>query len=80
MKTPLLLSVIATLSYCTPTQEVQMSVIDVELIKIDTVDRYRAASHLVFTWRGMDKVDYITYEPITRKYSIGSWSKVMVKK
>ncbi|MFL5811178.1 MAG: hypothetical protein ACJ749_16770 [Flavisolibacter sp.] len=80
MKIPLFLSVMATLSYCTPTTEIQMSVIDVELVKIDTVDRFRATSHLVYTWRGENKVDYVTFEPITRKYSIGSWSKVMVKR
>ena len=57
-----------------------MHVIDVELVKIDTLNRYRANTQLVFTWRGTDNVDYVTNEPISRRYSIGSRSKVMVRK
>ena len=70
----------AVLCCCSTGKEVQMSMIDVELVKIDTVQRYPANPQKVLTWHGFDNVDYVTFAPITNFYKLGSKMKVMVRK
>jgi hypothetical protein len=70
----------AILCSCSTGKEVQMSMIDVELVKIDTVQRYPQDRQKLLTWHGFDNVDYVTFAPITNYYSLGSRMKVMVRK
>jgi len=70
----------AILCYCSTGKEIQMNMIDVELVKIDTVQRYPDRSQKILTWHGVDQIDYVTFAPINNFYKLGSKMKVMVKK
>lgn len=65
---------------CTAEREVQMDLTDVQLVKIDTIQRYPNASEKLLTWRGEDQVSYLTFVPIEMYYPIGARMKVMVKR
>jgi hypothetical protein len=80
MKKFLLGIIPAVLCCCSTGKEVQMNMIDVELVKIDTVQRYPAESQKILTWHGFDNVDYVTFAPISNYYRVGSKMKVMVRK
>ena len=70
----------AILCCCSVEREVQMNMIDVELVKIDTVQRYTEKPQKLLTWHGFDNVDYVTFAPITNFYRLGSKMKVFVRK
>lgn len=57
-----------------------MSMADVELVKIDTIQRYPNTSEKLLTWRDDNRIDYITFVPIETHYIIGARMKVMVKR
>lgn len=81
MKTALLLIISSGFLFaCRQEKEIQMSFMDVQLVKIDTVQRYQDNPQQLLTWRSEDKVDYVTYEPISAYYPIGARMKVMVKR
>lgn len=65
---------------CSAEREVQMDLTDVQLVKIDTIQRYPNASEKLLTWRGEDQVNYVTFVPIETYYPIGARMKVMVKR
>ena len=65
---------------CASEREVQMDLTDVQLVKIDTIQRYPNASEKVLTWRGEDQISYVTVVPIETFYPIGARMKVMVKR
>jgi hypothetical protein len=70
-----------TLAYgCATQKEFQMDVIDVKLVKVETVNRYPYAEQKLLTWRDANNIDYITFEPMNTNYAIGSLMKVMVRK
>ncbi len=80
MKT-LLLMLSGTLVYaCSTQKEVQVNVIDVELVKIETIQRYPDVEKKLLTWRDNNNVDYITYAPSSAKYTLGTLMKVMVRR
>jgi hypothetical protein len=71
----------STLAYsCATEKEFQMDVIDVKLVKVETVNRYPYAVQKLLTWRDANNIDYITFEPMNTNYPLGSLMKVMVKK
>ena len=80
MKKLVPLAIAGFLFSCTHEKTVQMSMTNVQLVKIDTVQRYPNVSEQILTWRSEDRVDYITFEPITRYYALGSRIIVMVKR
>lgn len=80
MKKILLIGIIATVCNCTPGREVQMNMIDVELVKIDTVQRYPDKYHRILTWRDPNRLEYITFEPMASPYTVGAHMKVLVRK
>jgi len=65
---------------CTSEREIQMDMTNVELVKIDTVQRYPNAPEKILTWRSEDRVDYVTFVPLNSYYPLGSKMKVMVKR
>jgi len=65
---------------CNSGKEIQMSMADVELVKIDTIQRYPNTSEKLLTWRDDNRIDYITFVPIETHYIIGARMKVMVKR
>ncbi|HEU4472294.1 MAG TPA: hypothetical protein VFR58_14475 [Flavisolibacter sp.] len=70
----------AALVGCITERSVQVSMVDVELVKIDTVQRYPSEDQKILTWRGFDNIQYVTYEPIYSAYTIGSKMKVMIRR
>lgn len=65
---------------CGQEKQIQMSLSDVQLVKIDTVVRYPNSSEKILTWRSDDRVEYVTFAPIASYYPIGSRMKVMLKR
>ena len=65
---------------CTQEKEVEVSMSDVQLIKIDTIQRYPNASEKILTWRSDDNINYISFAPIETYYPLGARMKVMVRK
>jgi hypothetical protein len=81
MKTALLLIIISGFLFaCQQEKEIQMSFMDVQLVKVDTVQRYLENPQQVLTWRSQNRVDYVTYEPLSAYYPIGARMKVMVRR
>lgn len=64
---------------CTGQKEIQMDFADVQLIRIDTIQRYDAREKLL-TWRSDDQVEYVTFVPIEMHYPLGTRMKAMVKR
>jgi hypothetical protein len=67
-----------TIISCTARKEVQMSMSDVQLVKIDTVQRYHNASEKVLTWQDGNHMSYITFVPIESCYVVGSRMRVLM--
>lgn len=65
---------------CAEQKEVQMDFTDVQLVKIDTIQRYPEASKQLLTWRDENHVDYQTFVPIEMYYPIGARMKVMLRR
>jgi len=81
MKTALLLIIVSGfISACQEEKEIQMSLMDVQLVRIDTVQRYQSNPQQLLTWRSEDRVDFVTYEPMSSNYPIGARMKVMVRR
>ncbi|MGN6166299.1 MAG: hypothetical protein ACTHOF_17340 [Flavisolibacter sp.] len=70
-----------TLAYsCTTQKEIQSDMVDVQLVKIETVQRYPDVEQKLLTWRDRNNIDYITFEPISSEYKVGTFMKVLVRK
>lgn len=80
MKKTLPFFLAAIFAGCAAEREIQMDIADVELVKIDTVQRYPNAPEKILTWRSDDHIDYVTFVPIETSYALGSRMKVMVKR
>lgn len=65
---------------CSEEKEIQMNMTDVQLVKIDTVQRYPDIPQQILTWRTDDHINYVTFEPLGRYYTVGYRMKVMVKR
>jgi hypothetical protein len=76
---PFFLAVMIILG-CSQQKEIQMDMSDVELVKIDTIQRYPNATEKILTWRSSDQIDYITFAPLDTYYPLGSRMKVMMKR
>jgi hypothetical protein len=61
-------------------REVQADLVDVELVKIETVQRYPDLEQKLLTWKDENNISYITFEPMSTNYKIGSQMKVMIRK
>ena len=65
---------------CAEQKEVQMDFADVELVKIDTIQRYPETAQKLLTWRDENNIDYQTFVPISLYYPLGARMKVMLKR
>jgi hypothetical protein len=65
---------------CSEEKEIQMSLSDVQLVKIDTIQRYPNNPEKILTWRSDDNVSYVTFAPLETYYPLGARMKVMVKR
>ena len=75
----LLLGSILTYS-CATEKAIEMDVIDVKLVKVETVNRYPDIEQKLLTWRDARNISYVTFEPMNSNYTVGSLMKVMVRK
>lgn len=73
-------TVVSFIVGCTGPKDLQMDLTDVELVKIDTVQRYPNSSEKILTWRDENQVNYVTFVPLETYYTLGSRMKVMVKR
>jgi len=80
MKKLLPFALAGLIASCSQEKAVQMSMTNVQLIKIDTVLRYPNSAEQILTWRSVDRIDYITYEPMGNYYTVGAKMTVMVKR
>jgi hypothetical protein len=65
---------------CATEREVQMYMVDAELERIDTIQRYPNVEQKLLTWRASDQVRYYTYEPMTERFSVGERVRVLMRK
>lgn len=65
---------------CAEQKEVQMDFADVELVKIDTIQRYPETAQKLLTWRDENNIDYQTFVPIGLYFPLGARMKVMLKR
>ncbi len=65
---------------CAAEKEVQADLVNVELIKIETVERYPNVEQKLLTWKDENNVKYITFQPMSADYKIGTFMKVMLRK
>lgn len=80
MKALVLLAIAGSVTGCAADREVQMSMENVQLVKIDTIQRYATTPQKLFTWRSDDNVNYITYEPMNTSFPLGARMMVMLKR
>jgi hypothetical protein len=80
MKAALFLIIPAFIYSCAGEKEVQVQIVNVRLVKIDTVYRGSKSTEQLLTWKGDDDVQYICYEPLKNGYNIGSRMKIMVRR
>ena len=77
--TPVLFAAAAALCSCTFERDIQVTPMDVQLVKIDTVRRQSTRDELLLTWRGEDNVQFISFQPLGA-YSVGYHMKVLVRR
>jgi hypothetical protein len=62
---------------CTSTREIQAELVDIQLIKIDTVYRHRGPEMLL-TWRCKNNVEIVTFGDIDQPYRVGTIFQALV--
>ena len=75
---PIVLAVIAI--GCGTSKEVQMDLTDVQLVKIDTIQRYPNNNEKILTWQDDNHMSYVTFVPMEVYYAVGARMKVMVRR
>jgi len=80
MKKVLPIVLTAALISCGASKEVQVDLTDVQLIKIDTVQRYPNSAEKILTWQDDNHMSYVTFVPIETHYMVGARMKVMVRR
>jgi len=80
MKTILLLLTAALLNSCVGEKELQADLVDVKLVKIETVQRHPDVKKKLLTWKDINDVRYVTYAPLTNNYTIGSTMRVIIRR
>lgn len=64
---------------CKAGKEIQVEMVSVELIKIDTIYRYPAQEQIL-VWKCSNNVEYVSYVPLNRAHYLGERMAVMVKR
>lgn len=64
---------------CATEKEVQVALVNAELVNIDTIQRYNSYEQ-VLTWKCPDNVRYVSFEPISKYYKVGTVLPVMIKR
>ena len=77
MKTLLPLLSMLVLAGCFAEKKIEADMVNVQLVKIDTLYRFPNAQ-LALTWLSDKNVSYVTYEPLSKNFKVGSTMKVMM--
>lgn len=67
------------LTGCYVQRDVQAALVDVELVKVDTIERYYSNPQQLLTWRTTDNIDYVSYVPLGRKYVVGTRTSMLIR-
>ncbi len=80
MKTMVVL-IAAAMFYCgcATEKEVQVEMVNAELVAIDTVQRYDSYEQ-VLTWKCSDNIRYVSFEPMSKYFKVGTILPVMLKR
>ena len=68
----------AAIISCGTAKEVQVDMADVQLVKIDTIQRYPNSSEKVLTWQDDNHMSYVTFVPLESYYVVGARMRVML--
>ena len=80
MKKLLVIALAAVFTGCFSTREsIQANLVDAELIRVDTVERYVNTYQQLLTWRTSDHMEYASYVPMGRKYIVGTRMAVLIR-
>ena len=79
MKTCALAVVAFTMSSCYVHRDIQADILGAELVRIDTVYRYTGNEQML-VWKCSNDVHYVSYEPLSRSYQVGSRIVVLVRR
>ncbi|MGZ3844600.1 MAG: hypothetical protein ACXVLT_09695 [Flavisolibacter sp.] len=75
---PIVLSAIVI--SCGTSKEVQMDLTDVQLVKIDTIQRFPNNNEKILTWQDDNHMSYVTFVPMEVYYKVGARMKVMMRR
>ena len=64
---------------CMPERNVQVQLVDVQLVKIDTIYR-QGEGQKVLTWQASDRMEYLSYEDLKMYLPIGTRMRMMVRR
>ena len=64
---------------CAEQKDIQMDLTEVQLVKIETVQRYNSKEKAL-TWLDDNHISYVTYVPEEIYYPLGTRMKVMVRR
>lgn len=73
------IALVVLLCGCYAERPLQVDMLGAELVKIDTIYRYTGREQAL-VWKCSNKVEYISYEPIHRRYRVGTRMVVMVRR
>jgi hypothetical protein len=76
MKTILMALLVAGITGCFTSKEIEVEMVQAELIRIDTVARHPDHQKML-TWRDQDDIDYISYAAMFESFSVGQRMLVM---
>jgi hypothetical protein len=80
MKKLLFIAMAAAFTGCFSTREgIQANIVDAQLVKVDTVERYYNNQQQLLTWRTSDNMEYVSYVPLGRRYAVGTRMTVLVR-
>jgi hypothetical protein len=60
-------------------RSVQVAVVDAELVRIDTLFRYKSPVKLL-TWRSSDQVEYFSYAQLNEPFNVGARMPVLMRR
>ena len=69
--------VLAILTGCYSTREIQVEMVNATLIRIDTINRETDYQKQLFTWRDQKNIEYTSFESMSKNYALGTIMTVL---
>jgi hypothetical protein len=70
----------ASLCGCAMEKQVQVKIVDVELVKVETVYRLPNYQEKILTWKDDNNVQYVSFEPANSNSNIGARMKMLIRR